>query len=257
MTHSPPPTELPLLKSYWSDWTRQRSSLSYLDDWLKRVPFPMAATDLEREAAIRGYLWRTFDWTGDQDPCFKHVDSPVNNLQDQDDFIATTGVIPTWSCGPMSCTMIGLLAAKGIYARQVATSHLITGAVDNALEFWSTSLKKWILVIPHLNLHFTHLDVPLSLLEWARFDRRCLSTTLGRSSDGKPRCIPDTFGCWTGMSRTPRVMRGNWPYAGGDPIPPEAWESMPVLPLPPGLILPRTATFGTFAEESVTNPPEL
>jgi hypothetical protein len=263
MTNASPPTELPVLKSYWTDWTRQRSSLSYLDEWLKRVPFPLAATDLEREAAIRDYLWRTFAWTGQQHPCFRNVDSPVNNLQDQDEFIDKTNINPSWSCGPMSCTMIGLLAARGIMARQVATSHLVTGAVDSAYEFWSPSLGKWVLGIAHLNLIFEDPEaangIPLSLLEWSELDRRCIFATPISPTGGVPRCVPDAFDCWTGMSRTPRVMRGNFPYAGGEtattPIKPEMWESMPVLPLPPGITLPRTATFGAFAMESVTNPP--
>jgi len=158
--------------------------------------------------------------------------------------------------------MIGLLAAQGIMARQVASSHLVTGGVDNVLEFWSRELKRWVLFIPHLNLSFAHESgTPLSLLDWCRYDRIGARPTPVSATGGKPRCVPDAFDCWFGMSRTPRVMRGNFPYAGGEtdttPIPPAAWESLPVLPFPPGVTTERTAVFGTFDPASVTNPPTL
>lgn len=196
------------------------------------------------------------DWTGQQDECFKNVDSPVNLLQDHDKYVVEHGHSPTWSCGPLSATYIGLLAFYNIPARQVATSHRINHGVDNVAEFWCGSLMKWILVVPHLNSSFSYESQPLSLLEWAKLDRQNIRTKPYDVSGGcKPRCIPDTLDQWFGMSETPRVMCGNYPYSGGDPIPSRAWLFMPVLPVPPEMKIHNTYTYGTFSEESFINPP--
>lgn len=220
---------------FWEDWAKQPNSRDYLRKWFGRVTLD-TATDLSMACSLGTYLYDTMDWTGDQDPCFLHVDSPVNNLQDHDAFMKANGFSPAWSCGPLSCTMTGLLALH-IKARQVKTSDA-AGRVDNALEFWASELEKWVLYIPHLGGYFFDHGQPLSLLEWANFDR--IGVRPHFIGPGKPRCVPDAIMCWAGMSRDPRVMCGNGPYAGitgpngTDPIPPEAWMFMPVLPMPPG-----------------------
>lgn len=242
----------PLLKQFYPRWKTQKSSRDYMRSWIKRVEID-DASDLSIALSIVRYAWAGWDWTGQQDACFKHVDSPVNNLQDHDAYVSSNGCSPTWSCGPMSCTIIGALALQ-VDARQVATSHLTTGAVDNALEIYSRDLEKWVLIIPHLDLYFVSpAAVPLSLLEWAQYDRIGIRPApIGKA---KPRCIPDAFDCWHGMSRTPRVMRGCGPYSGLSPIPKEAWQMMPVLPMPPGEKPVNTLEYGTFDPDSITNPP--
>lgn len=255
-------TDLPMPHFFWRTWREQPSSLNYLAKRSQALKIPAGSGEVMIEQIVRRHVYYDYDWTGQNEDCFKNPDSPVNIIQDRDKFVAKYGRNPTISCGSSSIAYIGWLAYFGILAREVNTSHRVTGATDVAAEWWCGSLMRWILTVPHYNAHFSVGGDPLSALEFATLDRKGVQVPMvAIDGEAKPRVMPDTIPGWRGMSKDMRVMCGNGPYAGmtgpdgNTPIPDEAWTMLPVLPLEPGTQLPHTLQYGTFDPDAITNPP--
>jgi hypothetical protein len=245
------------LQSFWAFWERQPKNKQFLVSWVRQYS---EGTD---EPTIRKLLFGLLNWTGNQDPeITPYVDSPVDLLRGIDRLRdKNNGRGPEISCGPFAAIYVGLLAAFGIPARRVWSSRISDGFQDNVAEFWSASLKQWVLVVPQLCLHFEHPQTnrPLSLREWATYDRMGThAKPVPVAGDGKPRFCDLTMDHWRGMSGNPCVMRGNWPYGGTETRPAGCWQYLQVWPRVGNAIESGgqdIARFGSYDERSVTGEP--
>lgn len=260
----------PLLKSFFTYWEAEPQNLAYMRDWAQRIPCAWQPgcmmrqidelNDLEIEASVRDYLYRKLYWTGIQDSgSAAFVDSPVDLLRYQD---ANSGMNggkgPSWECGPFSATYVGMLAALNIPARRLYASRSTDGQPDYGAEVWLDN--RWVVVVPHLNLHFEDYSGRLDSRRLCSMDRLGLPyTPISIAGQGQPAHIADPIHLdrWNGMSGLMCIRRGNRPHAGGSPLKPEHWEHLPVLAPIGNAKLPTDnyVEHGTFDPRSITNAP--
>jgi hypothetical protein len=227
----------PKTPSRWSYWP-DPADRAYLRSWLAQIPLVWDtsgqhvsdiagyASSRTIEACLRDWIYWNFIWTGVQGsggpfplPPGNLVNSPIPLLR----WTEASGGLKkvTWSCGPLNCVKIGLLAACGISARLCWSSHAATGAVDVISEYWDDEAAQWVLVSTQLNTHWELRGKRLSFYEWCLNDRSGVSmdhpTIAGQ---GAPLHYPDNFDHWRGMSGNPHVHSGNWNQGAG----PDAYD---------------------------------
>lgn len=260
----------PLLKSFFSFWESEPQNLRFMRDWARRIPCVWQPgklmdkldelNDLEIEAAVRNYLYQLLLWDGTQDPGFTHIDSPVDMLRYQDEHQNDSGGLgPTWECGPFSALYGGMLAALNIPARRLYACRGTDGQSDYGAEVWSATLRRWYVVVPHLNLHFEDHNGRMDAWTFGAQDRCGLPLMpVAISGRGEPMHAPDPIRLdrWRGMSGLLAIRRGNRPHAGGGPLKPEHWQHLPVLAPVGNVTLPDNyVEHGTFDLRSITEPP--
>jgi hypothetical protein len=219
-----PTPKYPSLWSYWPD----PADRDYMRSWLAKISLvcessgtvldaitQRTTTEFQIEASIRDWIYWNFKWTGIQQPdppAGLAVNSPRPLLEWYDRIGHDKA---EWSCGPLNCVKVGLLAACGIPARLCWSSHYETAAVDIISEFWSESAQQWILTSPQLNTHFMFQGRFLSFYDWAIFDRSQMPVQhCTISGQGAPRNYPDNFQHWRKMSGNPCIQSGNFNQGG-------------------------------------------
>jgi len=260
----------PLLKSefvYWPNAAQRAEMRDWCDDiecaWQPGLLLNHASqmNNLEIEASIRNHVWKNLWWTGNQDPRAVEaglVDSPLDLLRSQAEHsLENGGRGPTWSCGPLAATYVGLLAVFDIPARRVWCSRGSDGQEDNGAEFWTG--ENWVLVVPHLNLHFDGYCRRLSAYQFCVRERnKGRITPITITGQGVPFYGDDPVNLnrWAGMSARMAIMRGNMPFAQTGTLRPKHWEHLEIMaPTGNAKDMPLLVRSGTFDPRSLTDAP--
>src|SRR6185369_4394437 len=125
----------------------------------------------QRELVIRDWVWRNCHWTGENNPPMDPKDE-INGTAILGWFKSSHSKLfdYTMGCSTIANFTIALLAAQGIYARQIWASSA-TGDTDHTVEYWSPAKCGWVHSLAQLNAHFERDGQPLSYLEWSYIER--------------------------------------------------------------------------------------